>query len=958
MSAKKHVSHRLVLYHQNIQCIRNKIEQLEIELISNDVDIACVTETWLRSCELEVFNIDGYTCKSAFCRSSYKNGGVSIFCKSSHNMIVTELAHVVNKSIERDIEIAGIEIQIDDKKFKIINIYRSPSGDINIFFDTLEQLLYDLSRQKSMIILCGDLNIDFLSNCAPKIYLCDLLSMYNIINHIKVPTRVNTNSSTCIDYVCSNLLPTNNNIEFDCKIAFNGLSDHSSQILSLDLPIVSKSRSFIKCRLYSENNFNMFVQYVSRENWLDVYSAKNINDGFDAFVGNLVHYIDVCFPFVSVKSVNNKKSWITSGIKVSAQKLKLLHKIMVSTKRIEDKNTYQSYKKMYEKVLKAAKRLYNDNLYNKASNKSKAAWSIINTDLGKNRSEPNNVQEIIVDNKLIKEPQKIANSMNEHFVNLASKLTHKFGNVDVGNISKNKDYPTIFVEPVTETEIFNIIVDLRRSHSSGMDNISSNIIKSVIHFIVKPITFLINWSISEGIFPEVLKTAKIIPLHKKGDTTSVDNYRPISLLSTISKILEAVIYIRMLNFCIKFNIICDEQHGFRKGRSPQSAILTYLTELYDHLNNNKKCFGVFMDLSKAFDLVNHVLLIEKLKNYGFRGKMGGWLESYLSNRKQFVEFEGAKSCKLDISCGVPQGSVLGPLLFLLFINDLPFIVNKNLLIMFADDTSLLTSDNNVTNLVDITQKQVNEFVKKFNDDHLLINENKTVFIHFTPRSSYYNESYLLKINGKSLHQLKTTKFLGVHLDDSLNWDYHTDILCKKLSPVCFALYRLRNITNREVLLSYYYAQFYSRVVYGIEFWGTSCYFERVFKMQKRAIRNIVGVHSRVSCRMHFKEMKILPLPCIYILTILTITKLNLDNLLRNNYNHNYDTRRQYDLLTPMHSLSLYEKSPKYMGIKLFNKLPNHLKQIHNIHKFKKEIKKLLLENVFYDIQEFLNCDLT
>ena len=628
---------------------------------------------------------------------------------------------------------------------------------------------------------------------------------------------------------------------------------------------------------------------------------------------------------------------------------------MISTKRIEDKHSYQAYKKVYEKVIKAAKRLYNDNIFNKAANKAKAAWSIINNDLGI-RNKSNSIREIKINDKIINDPLEIANNVNEHFINIPSKLSEKFTNADINNININKDYPTIFIEPVTETEVFNIIVDIKKSHSSGMDNISSNILKSVAHYVIQPLTFLINWSISEGVFPDVLKTAKIIPLFKKGDTTSIENYRPISLLSTISKILELVIYRRMLNFCTKYNIICDEQHGFRKGRSPQSAILSFLNELHEKLNNSQKCLGVFMDLSKAFDLVNHVLLIEKLKKYGFRGKMGSWLESYLSNRKQFVEVESVKSGELTVSCGVPQGSVLGPLLFLVFINDLPAIINDSLLIMFADDTSLLTSDNNIVNLIKITQAKINDFVIKFTKDRLLINENKTVFIHFTPRFSNYNESHLLKIHGKSLEQVKTTKFLGVYLDNSLNWDYHTDVLCKKLSPVCFALYRLRSITNREVLLSYYYAQFYSRVVYGIEFWGTSCHFERVFKMQKKAIRNIAGVNKRTSCRRFFKELKIMPLPCIYVFMIITLTKLNIEHLLRNNHNHSYDTRGQLDLLIPEHSLSLYEKSPKYMGIKLFNKLPIHLKQINSIHKFKKELKQLLLDNVFYDIQEFLNFD--
>ena len=240
-----------------------------------------------------------------------------------------------------------------------------------------------------------------------------------------------------------------------------------------------------------------------------------------------------------------------------------------------------------------------------------------------------------------------------------------------------------------------------------------------------------------------------------------------------------------------------------------------------------------MDLSKAFDLINHALLLEKLERYGLRGKLGSWLRSCLSNRQQVVEIDDIRSAQLEISCGVPQGSVLGPLLFVLFINDLPNIVDECLLFMFADDNSLLIANDTVQDLVQNTQKSINAFVSKFSSDKLLINGTKMVFIHFTPRMLNYQESHLLRINGESVKQVKSTKFLGVFIDNALTWENHINELCKKLPSVCFALYRLKNVTNRKVLLSYYYAQFYSRIAYGITFWGGSHHCDRVFKLQKK-----------------------------------------------------------------------------------------------------------------------------
>lgn len=496
-------------------------------------------------------------------------------------------------------------------------------------------------------------------------------------------------------------------------------------------------------------------------------------------------------------------------------------------------------------------------------------------------------------------------------------------------------------------------MSLKNSNSSGIDNVSPNILKSVAHFVKGPLTYLVNWSLSTGIFPNVLKTAKVVPLYKKGIQSCVENYRPISMLSTISKILERVVFNRMKLFLNKYNILNSAQHGFREGKSTQTAILGFLKSLYQNLDNNKKCLGLFMDLSKAFDLVDHALLINKLEKYGFRGRLGSWLRSYLSDRKQIVEIDGKRSNPLEVTCGVPQGSILGPLLFIIFINDLPNIVNCTDLTMFADDNSYLSIHSSLPDLVLQTQEKLNDFVLWFQTNGLLINATKTVFMLFSPKSSNTAESQLIKINHKSIEQVHSTKFLGVYIDSTLNWEIHVDNLCKKLSSVCFALYRLKQVASKNIVLSYYYAQFFSRIAYGIVFWGSSNFAVRVFKVQKKAVRNIAGVSKFTSCRELFKKYQILTLTSLYVLETVCFVKQNLVEFLNNNFHHHYNTRGQDDLLTPLHSLALYEKSPYYIGIQLYNKLPDSIKEISSKIIFKNRVKKLLLDGTFYSLNEFL-----
>lgn len=360
-----------------------------------------------------------------------------------------------------------------------------------------------------------------------------------------------------------------------------------------------------------------------------------------------------------------------------------------------------------------------------------------------------------------------------------------------------------------------------------------------------------------------------------------------------------------------------------------------------------------MDLSKAFDLINHNLLVEKLSKYGLRGKINDWIISYLSSRMQVVEVNGVKSETLNVNFGVPQGSVLGPLLFLFYVNDLPNFF-EDFLIMFADDNSYLCCKHTFSDVINSLQTSATHFSNYFKADKLFLNISKTIFIIFSPRTYSYNTSQLIRIDGKSLEQVPTTKFLGIYIDNALSWEPHIDALAKKLSPVCYALYRLTQISNRSTVMSYYYAHFVSRASYGIMFWGRSCHFDRIFRLQKKAVRYIEGVSKYTSCRNIFKNLNILTLACTYILEIVLYVKKNINTFPFNNFNHTYNTRECNNLNTPLHNLSKYEESPRYMGVKLYNKIPSQIKDVSNEKLFKKEMFSYLCTNCFYSIEEFLD----
>lgn len=901
--------------------------------------------------EVELVCINGYRLGAFFCRNGFKNGGVAIYYKSGMEGSVSEIKNLENISSEKSFEICGIELtNKHNNTIQIFCLYRSPSADVKLFLSELDQFLCLYTKNiKQQIVLCGDFNINLLSNSDQRNELIDILTAYNVNIMTNRPTRYATDSFSAIDYICTNIDTFNN--EKCCTIQENGMSDHLAQKLSIRYDYKQTNLGY--GRIFSNRNYETFLGLISNETFEDIYQSYSVDDGFYNLIKILQHCFYISFPLKKLKdTIKIDKRWVTTGIRKSSQKLKDLHKLSILSNNQNNIDFYIKYKKIYKKVVKAAKTLDNKRSFIKSNNKSKTTWNIINKTIGKGQVE-NKIMEIHHEENIITDAKQVAANFNKFFIEKSQALSSSFPTDDSIPQITEKNFKTMFFTPTSENEVYIAINTLKQSNASGIDEISTNLLKVAINFIVRPLTFLINRSLTDSKFPEIFKTAKVIPIYKKDSKYAMENYRPISLLSAVSKILEKIVFNKITHFLCQFNILNNFQHGFRKGRNTCSAILNFINRLYDNLDVNNKCIGLFMDLSKAFDLVNHKLLLEKLNNYGIRGKVSDWISSYLSDRKQVVDINNTKSSEMNINIGVPQGSILGPLLFLIFINDLPNIDPENNIVMFADDNTYLCHDKSKSEVLAKLQGMVTRFIKWFSTNKLHLNISKTVFINFTPRKSLIYESCLIKADHESLRQVASAKFLGLYIDNDLSWKSHVNYLSSKLSSLCFALYRLREVTQKSICLTFYHSNILSRLRYGIIFWGISPHASRLFKLQKRAVRNIVGATRLQSCKPIFKNLNLLPLPCIYIYEVLVYIKNNLAEFISNSDIHSHDTRNKMNFVIPDHNLSLFEKGPKFVGIKCFNKLPDNLKFISNIRVFKKNLFVYLHDNMFYSVAEFL-----
>ena len=935
----------------------DKINSLLTNINYGTLTAVAITETWLSHSSHDVYFIPGYNF-IASSRSTGGGGGVGIFLHTSLNYFVRkELGRM-----HHYIECIFIEITQIGKKNIIIGCIYRPSNvqsnkDTDQFNLEFREILKAIDCYKNLtIFLAGDYNLDLLSHKKNPLIadFVNTLISFAYIPSITRPTRVTEHSKTLLD----NIFVKSLNMHVQSVIIYNDISDHFpiaihsiNGLRSHDLPPV-KQRNFEN---RSIDNFNMELANENIWNEINIL-CETQNDSTNAYNCFLRIYslaFDKHFPETTVKKNHWKtplSDWMTKGLLKSCNKRSKLFKKYKLSNTPSDRQKYVMYRNKLKTIIEKAKKNYYYNKFKNLEGDMRKTWNLLGN-LVKNKPAKRIPDSFIVNGNLITDKIKIVNKFNDYFLNIGTELASKIPSTSV-NIFKflkrnSENFCSLYFTDAQE--IKHIVSKLPSKMSFGYDNIPISIVKYSIAHIAEPLAKIINCSITTGTFPDKLKVAKVCPIYKNGDKNCFENYRSISILPSFSKIFEKIVYIRLVKFLDLKKIIPDNQYGFRKGISSAMAITEMCNKITAATDRNEYSIGVFIDLSKAFDTINHKILLQKLEHHGVRGRVLDWFKNYLTNRKQYVFANGTSSNICDISCGVPQGSILGPLLFLLYISDIENCSDILSFILFADDTNLFYSSKTLTDLFNVVNSELSKLSEWFCVNKLSLNIKKTNYIIFGNRPIPQNDAHLqLSLNDTIITQVFDTKFLGVYLDNKLTWKVHISHLKLKLSRGVGIMRRVQHIVPRKSLLMLYHTLIYPYLVYCCICWGAAnkSILNGLFVLQKQAIRVCSDSHYLSSSStlffnlkllklvdivnfqtaifMYKTKYKLLPECCLHYAT------LNNPERLHNTRNFSYFVRIYSRTNVRANSLSV-------RGPQLWDNLPRHIQDTECLGSFKRQL---------------------
>lgn len=942
----------LTILTQNIRSIYKNIDSFNVFLhrLNFDCDIMVLTECWLSNRQEHLPEMPGYNLLYTTVNNN-QNDGVVVYCRESLTVTIEEpiLQDCVSNCLVIKIGISTA----------IITVYRSPSArNLDSFHASLNQIFEALSSFKN-VILTGDINININSeNCDPGAQ--DYLNICAYHGFLPAHTLPTHQSGSCLDHMM-----IKSNFSYVTLVTNSTITDHHAVLLTLNLTLPKLNRPQTKTQL----NINKLECDLCNLDFNPVYNTADANFALSYLIKHVqLAILRNTTSIIVNKKLRNIKPWITPGlIRCIRHRDKLHQRSRSNPDNLIIKITYKRYRNFCNNLLKNLKTNYDKNELNRAGNNSKQLWKHIKNVTYRTKQRESN-SSLLLSNP---SPLLSANHVNNFFANVGKTLAEQIPKHYCAlPSSQNNRCPlkSFGLLDTDEDEITRIISGLKDDCAVGWDNISNKILKTFKHILVPPLTHIFRICLSEGIFPRCLKKAVVIPIFKSGNKNLVNNYRPISLLPSISKILEKILNSRLVNYLEKNKLLSSAQFGFRAKLSTADAVHSLTDYIAKELGKGNQTLGVFLDLAKAFDTVSVPMLLKKIEALGIRGTPLKLFADYLDERSQCVKIDDIISDEQkNTGYGVPQGSILGPTLFLIYINDLCNLdIKQGKLISYADDTALIFTAKTSNELYEYAQQGFNTVTNWLQNNLLTLNADKTKYIHFSMRKPQFNITnshlYAHKCGSHPVSMcncpfiLKTgnIKYLGVIIDETLSFRPHIDSLVNRVRKLIYVFKKLRTIADSKLIKQVYLALGQSVINYCITSWGGAPKTNLLpLERAQRAILKVAYFHPFLyPTDLLYKSCNVLTVRQLFIMHLVLKQHTMLS------YNAEYiNNKRRNDIVCDSNPSSKYvfvNRFFTFLGPFLYNRLNRKL-SIYNLNYFicKKTIIEHLLRISYVETEDLL-----
>ena len=943
----------------NIFSLLPHLDELRVLVDTEKPHIMCINETKLdHSVDDALINIDNY---SIIRKDRNKfGGGVALYI---HQNIQFEVKHDLMCD-----ELESLSIQIKNGKFKpfiLTTIYRPPGKPVSYFSD-LESLFGKLESQNGESVIIGDTNCDFdtpLDNDTR--HLRNILNSFGYTQLIKDATRTTRSTSTVIDHIITN----RPDIVSSCGVRPCGISDHDALFLirNARAPKLKVPPKVIDVRNYKRFNIDSFqsdIRSIPLEQIKLV--SKDANELWLRWKAFFLNILNKHAPITKIKIKGNMVPYITSEVKALIRTRDYLRAKANKTGSVYLRQAFNHIRnKVNVKLSELRKNYYSQKLEENKEN-LKGTWKVLKQAMGQG-TKSLNIDKVIYEGTEYTDDKEIADICNKHFVSIGKRLAE--GIPDTGESptahikATNKKF---MFRKVTTSEVEKVLTKLINSKAAGIHNIPNKILKDSYEVIAPSLSEIFNCSISTNIFPDDFKIGKVSPAHKSNSRSDLNNYRPISVLPTIARVFERLLYIQMYTYLTEEKLLSQQQFGFRSLHSTALALGKATNQWLMNIDNGKLNSVVFLDIKKAFDTVDHKILLKKLTCYGFKDNSLRLIESYLKDRIQCCYVNGKMSSLEHIICGVPQGSILGPLLFIIYMNDLSEFVPDTDITMFADDTSFAKAFKDVSEIKQCLVPAFSKICRWLNFNKLSLNTVKTEFmiigtpnnirnIDRNPESTPYQ---IVGHNGSRISRVKSVKSLGLIVDDTLTWSDHIDYISGKIKRGVGVMKKTAKYLDENSLLMLYRTIVETHFRYCNVVWG-QC--NETLKDKLQLLQNRA---ARILTKTKYENADHLKLLCqLGWLTVRNLIKLDLGIFMYKSQNkllpetagefhvrteevHSYQTRSVTtgNVFLPRFALSFTQRSITFSGAKLWNEIPVIIKKVSSLDSFNEKLKAYYLQS--------------